>query len=205
MHLVLLDRNSPYITKAIEYLQNECPETPYIFCIKNETNSVVSRLSKYAPANILYTPFSPEHLANIIEITLNQSVKKVEKNGNSFNDFKDIQDGHLMPELVPHKFAFFKSGIEIVKVFFDEIKYIYSDHVYVFIVTFNKKIPLRSKLEDIENFLPNNPFQRIHQRFIVNIDHIIKVNTDVVFMEEQELPLSKKYKKALLSNMNIFN
>ncbi len=91
-----------------------------------------------------------------------------------------------------------------MKIYFEEIMYVHSDHVYVFLITKTKKIPLRNKLEDLEHYLPAQNFQRIHQRYVVNIDHLTKVTSEAVFIENIELPLSKKYKKTLLQHMNIF-
>lgn len=197
--LVILDKNNSFINKAVQFLHHECQDIPYIFCIENEKNAIVGKLTKYLPSGLLYAPFTSAHLSNIIEITMDCAHKKKFKNGHGVT-------GSEVPsmEVKQDKHAFFKSGTEIIKISYDEIKHIYSEHVYVFIVTDDKKVPLRAKLESLESYLPDQPFQRIHQRFIVNIEHITKLNTDVVFIDDTELPLSKKYKKQLLSKMNVF-
>lgn len=197
--LVILDKNNSFINKAVQFLHHECQDIPYIFCIENEKNAIVGKLTKYLPSGLLYAPFTSVHLSNIIEITMDCVHKKKFKNGHRVPGNEALSSGQKQD-----KHAFFKSGTEIIKVSYDEIKHIYSEHVYVFIVTDDKKIPLRTKLESLEGYLPQPPFQRIHQRFIVNIEHITKLNTDVVFLDDTELPLSKKYKKQLLSKMNVF-
>lgn len=82
--------------------------------------------------------------------------------------------------------------------------YVHSDHVYVFLITKTKKIPLRNKLEDVEHYLPAQNFQRIHQRYVVNIDHLTKVTSEAVFIENIELPLSKKYKNLASTHEYIY-
>jgi|GEM_PF-1223535 len=208
MILVLLDKNNQFILKVVEHIAQEKLNLPSIYCIKNKGNQIAQDINNYKPDNILFAPFTAKKLNNIIEISIKKTLNGISTSGKIKNGHTNkINKKTMTPqvELRKNEYAFFKSGIEIIKVFYNEIKYIHSDHVYVFLVTFNKKIPLRAKLEDIENYLPENTFHRIHQRYIINLDHITKVNTDVVFLDENELPLSKKYKKSLLSQMNVFS
>lgn len=102
-------------------------------------------------------------------------------------------------------YAFFKSGIELIKVHFSEIVYLQSEHVYVHMITTTGKVLLRAQLKEVGNFLPSNKFQRIHQRYVVNIDHVDKVKIYSLIMGETELPLTKEYRNSLLEHFNIFS
>lgn len=102
------------------------------------------------------------------------------------------------------EYGFFKTGIQILKVQFNSIKYINSDHVYSMLNTDKGVVPLRTKLDLVGSYIPDNEFVRIHQRFIVNINHIDKIDNDSVFIGNIELPLGKKYKKSLLGKINLF-
>lgn len=204
--LLILDRNNKQISRTVEFLKIKST-IPYVFCIKNPKNRIVLNLTEYQPRHVIYEPFTDEILSNIIQKTGNlEAIMKqqsIEISEVTERNAPDLNGNYVNGQL-KNNYAFFKSGIEIIKVFFSEILYIQSDHVYVYLITTNKKIPLRAKLEGIENYLPAMLFQRVHQRYIVNIDHISRLNSDAVFLENIELPLSKKYKKTLVKHMNVF-
>ncbi|MCO6460947.1 MAG: LytTR family transcriptional regulator [Saprospiraceae bacterium] len=127
------------------------------------------------------------------------------KNENNSKIIKSSGDEMNLPhdDTSDKRYAFFKSGIEYVKVYFSEIRYFMSEHVYVFIVTDSRRIPLRVKLDDVYNQLQGNNFFRIHQRYLVNIDRISRIGVNQVVIEGTELPMSKKYKKNLLDQIDI--
>ncbi len=205
--LFLIEKKSAHIMSCLDFISSNALDIPYLFYIKNESKTLAEKLSKYHPANTIYEPFTINQLIKMIQLTLKNNANMnihqsglaeiIEHNTPELNNVK-------APTLLKRNYAFFKSGVEIVKIYFEEIMYVHSDHVYVFLITKTKKIPLRNKLEDVEHYLPAQNFQRIHQRYVVNIDHLTKVTSEAVFIENIELPLSKKYKKTLLQHMNIF-
>lgn len=207
MILFLLDKENEFMTKAVRYLSEDTIRVPYIFFIKNIANKIVSDILKYRPDNIIYEPFEPLKIENSINLTLYQQTQREgpqsdgQVHAGSQNGLQ-VQTDSIWAQ---PKHAFFKSGIEIIKINFAEIKYLQSDHVYVFLYTENKKIPLRAKLDTIEHYLPAANFQRIHMRYLINIDHITKVTSDLVFIDKIELPISRKFKKDLLAKMHIIS
>ncbi|QLH29953.1 MAG: LytTR family transcriptional regulator [Candidatus Parvibacillus calidus] len=72
------------------------------------------------------------------------------------------------------------------------------------ILLLGRKVPLRTKLDHVESFISDHGFCRIHQRYIVNISNIDRVTSESVYIDKYELPLSKKFKKALLEKVGVF-
>lgn len=57
---------------------------------------------------------------------------------------------------------------------------------------------LRSKMSAIEKQLIEYDFFRIHERYLVNIKYIKKLNrNELLLMDGTILPVSRKYKKSL--------
>ncbi|MBK7739891.1 MAG: LytTR family transcriptional regulator [Saprospiraceae bacterium] len=100
--------------------------------------------------------------------------------------------------------TFFKSGTDFIKINFQDILFFQSEHVYVNILLLGRKVPLRTKLDHVESFISDHGFCRIHQRYIVNISNIDRVTSESVYIGNYELPLSKKFKKALLEKVGVF-
>lgn len=75
-----------------------------------------------------------------------------------------------------------------------DILYFYSDKRLVFLVTPNAEYPFYDRLEKVEERLDGR-FIRIHQRFLINPQAVIRLGKDRVLLPERELPLSRKYRE----------
>ena len=56
-------------------------------------------------------------------------------------------------------------------------------------------------MKDLEDSLPGN-FSRVHNSFIVNRDHIEKIEQNQVFIAGQSIPISDKYREGFLKEVN---
>ncbi len=206
--LVLVNGNHELINKFVKLVKHLSINVPYIFCIKNTKNKTVPEITKFFPNNIISNPFDINQLFFLICLKSSILMNMMSQGNNSV-----IDNQYYMPEASTGEskfiendlYTFVKSGTDIYKIKYDELLFIQSEHVYIILSIDNKKIPIRAKLDDFENHLPYAKFQRIHQRYIVNLDHITKVNSEVVYIQDIELPLSSKYKRILLDKMDIFN
>ena len=81
-----------------------------------------------------------------------------------------------------------------------EIVYFESDDKYVNVYTDKHSHTFREKITTVEADMKNkgNTFIRIHQPYLVNIEHIFKNFSDkIVLRNGQSLPISKKYKDSV--------
>ncbi len=76
-----------------------------------------------------------------------------------------------------------------------DILYFYSDKRLVFLVTKKAEYPFYDKLEKVEERLEGR-FIRIHQRFLINPEHVERLGKDCVSLSERELPCSRKYRES---------
>ena len=202
--IIFIETNNLFIKSILNYLKSGINTSTYLICVMNRNSEVISEISEHIAYFILYDPLTQEQITYLINTTLDKLSKMTTQlKLKTIKDDRYLSMNQSTVSIGPdaRKYAFFKSGTEIVKVFFSDIIYVQSDHVYVFLHTSAKKIALRAKLEDIESYLPAHLFQRIHQRYIINMEQIIKVNNDSVFLNELELPLAKKYKKDMFDRL----
>ncbi len=100
-------------------------------------------------------------------------------------------------KFVPNgKFFFLKSEYKIVRINFDEIKYIESVREYVRF-HFDNRRPVMSLLtiKAVENYLPREKFMRVHRSYIVNLDKIAEIERfRIVFDGDTFIPVSEQYK-----------
>jgi len=99
-------------------------------------------------------------------------------------------------------FAFFKDGKETCKVKWDDIFYFQSDQQYIHIHKADKtpitiRKPENEKFDDFEQKLPKGKFIRVHNSYIISVQHLKKViSTDEVEMDNgKQITVSKSYQE----------
>ena len=105
------------------------------------------------------------------------------------------------PNVESHMFV--KSGLENVRIAFEEILYAEALGNYVQLVLENKKIVTRLTMTEVETLLNSNGFVRIHRSFIVSKKNIQKFDKKSVWINQTELPIGPIYLSSL--EQTIFN
>ncbi len=98
-------------------------------------------------------------------------------------------------------YIFVKSGKQLIKVEYDKVLYLEALKEYVNIVTADSKMMIYKRMKELEEQLPAN-FVRIHNSYIVNIDHIQHIADNQVVMGKNKLPVSASYREAFLQLVN---
>jgi two-component system, LytTR family, response regulator len=95
-------------------------------------------------------------------------------------------------------YFFVKTDHQIVKVNFRDILFIESLREYVRIHTPTERIVARLALQRLEELLPPEHFIRIHRTYIVNIDHVQKIEGNLLHIGKERLPVSKGKREEFL-------
>ena len=95
------------------------------------------------------------------------------------------------------KHYFFNVDKKRVKVFAEEILYIESLKDYIRIFTTEKSIVTKFQIGEIEKFLEENYFLRIHKSFVVNAGKISSYTASQVEIGTVKLPIGRTYKDQL--------
>jgi len=162
-------------------------DIPFIFLTSNADKLTVDRAKKVAPPAYLIKPFNKDELYTSVEIAL-------------FNYTKNDREEE---NLIIKDSIFIKQKMLFVKVKFEDILFLKSDHVYIEIYTLQKeKFLIRGSLNDYINRLNNN-FTRVHRSYIINLFHLFEINQSMIKIGTKELPIGKNYRKELLSKVNV--
>lgn len=161
---------------------------PFIFLTSNTDAATVNEAKKVMPLAYLVKPFTKDELYSSVEIALykhSQNTKETESENVIIKDALFLKD----------------KGV-FTKVFFEEILYLKSAHVYVeFILKDKKNVVVRGSMEDISIKLPES-FIRLHRSFIINTSHLTQFNGVSVKIGNETIPVSRKYKQPLLDKIN---
>ena len=98
-------------------------------------------------------------------------------------------------------YIFVKSGKQLIKVEYDKVLYLEALKEYVNIVTADSKMMIYKRMKELEEQLPAN-FIRIHNSYIVNIDHIQHIADNQVVIGKAKLPVSASYRETFLQLVN---
>ena len=94
------------------------------------------------------------------------------------------------------EFLFIKSEYKIVRINFNDIKYIEGMNEYIRIhLTNSKPVMTLLSMKSIEEQLPTDRFMRVHRSFIVNLSKITVIERSrIIFDVDVYIPISEQYK-----------
>ncbi|MEO8766043.1 MAG: LytTR family transcriptional regulator DNA-binding domain-containing protein [Ginsengibacter sp.] len=172
---------------------NELYQLPFIFLTANSDAETIDRAKRVKPHAYIVKPFSKEELFAAIEI--------------AFSNFSGARDNTKPgdPGTYPAKDCMFvKDGYVFRKIFFNEILYLESDANYVTVhLQSQKKVMLRSTLNDLIEQMNQKNFFRIHRSYSVNINKIEDIFPTEITIQGVTIPVGKSYKDELFKVLGI--
>ncbi len=176
--LCFLDINLSEVKSGIDVaheLKNNF-KIPFIYLTSYSDPKTVKEASETLPEAYLLKPFSQSTLFSTLEIF------RV-KNENKFN-----------------KSILIKDGITKIKVLLNDILFIKSEKNYIDVYTTGKKFVVRDTIDNFIVEVDSNKFIRSHRSYAVNINNIDKIVGSELFMQNHTIPLSRNYKKEVLTH-----
>lgn len=180
--LMFLDINMPYLS-GIEFLES---------------------LDK-APLTILSTAYSEYALdgyrLNVIDYLLKpisfqrffQAVQKAQEIFQTQILLQNVEDSQ--PNL------FIRQGDSFQKIDWNDILYIEGMQNYLKIYLSNKTLTIHQTMVSLEALLPKDAFYRIHKSYLINVYKIDSISGGRLFINGEELPISKPRKESLLNSV----
>jgi two-component system LytT family response regulator len=92
-------------------------------------------------------------------------------------------------------FLFVKSGKQVHKIEYDAICYLEALKEYIAIHTETEKILVYKRMKEVAEQLPPQ-FVRIHNSYIVNLRHIKNIESNLVIVKAESLPVSNGYRSV---------
>src|SRR5688572_21348486 len=183
--------------EALSFLQNHSIDL--VFLDINLPQLSGMQLAHILPQNqkviftTAYTSYAVESYAiNAIDyllkpITFERFIKSVEKVHGAAKS-RPAEQGNF----------FIKSGKAMIKVSAAEVYYIEGLKDYVVFRLEKEKHIVYKKMKELEAILEKN-FMRVHHSFIVNTNHIKKIEDNQVHILDQRISISEKYRESFMS------
>ena len=102
------------------------------------------------------------------------------------------------------KEIFVKSNYKVVRILLADISYIESANEYIKIFLDNQEvITTFMRLKNIEELLPAGDFMRVHKSFIINLNKILAVDRNRIFIDKKKhIPVGEQYKEIFNKYMD---
>lgn len=85
------------------------------------------------------------------------------------------------------------------KIMYADIQYIKAEQNYVKIVSPNKSYLVLSNLSQFIKQLPEIHFKRVHKSYAVNLNNVLKYNSNEILFNDVIIPISEAYKESVLN------
>ncbi|HEX8427780.1 LytTR family DNA-binding domain-containing protein [Hymenobacter sp.] len=101
-------------------------------------------------------------------------------------------------------FTFMKVDSKLVKVLFDEVRYVEALGDYVHIVTGQSKLIVYSTMKAVEEKFPDTLFVRVHRSFIVNLKRVQAIEDNTIIIDNKHIPIGQTYMREVFQRLNKF-
>ena len=91
-------------------------------------------------------------------------------------------------------FIFVKSGVQRIKLLFNEVTYIQGLKDYAIIHTHAKKILLKGSVKAMLDIFPPDRFMRVHRSFIVNLQKVNQLDRNSIWLSGQQIPIGRNFR-----------
>jgi len=99
-------------------------------------------------------------------------------------------------------FIYVMDNKKVIKIYLKEIHFIEGLNEYIRIHTDNRRVVVKSSLQNIENKLPSELFIRVHKSYIVSITRIRAFNATTIELENAKLRIGRNYKNQVFSALH---
>ncbi|RRA97726.1 LytR/AlgR family response regulator transcription factor [Larkinella rosea] len=115
-------------------------------------------------------------------------------------DFLALKDQNTKldgPTEEPLGSVFVKSGVQRIKLNFDEVTHIQGLKDYAIIYTLTGKIVLKGSIKFMHDIFPQNRFIRVHKSFIVAVSRIARMERNRLIINNNQIPIGRNYKEEV--------
>lgn len=90
---------------------------------------------------------------------------------------------------------FVKSGVQRIKLNFDDVTHIQGLKDYAIIYTITSKIVIKGSIKAMHAIFPESHFIRVHKSFIVATSRISRIERNRLIVNDNQIPVGRNYKE----------
>lgn len=158
---------------------------PVIFITSHADKATIDKAKLISPDGYIVKPFRKEDLFTAIELAL--------FNYSSRQNLQVKIPAELSDSIVRNDSIFIRKDYMLIKIRFDDLKWIKSDDNYLELYCLGSKHLIRTTLKDFVEKLPAETFIQVHKSYCINLKYITAINKMFVWIDKQAIPIGRLY------------
>ena len=154
---------------------------PFIFITSHSDTATVERAKSVHPDGYLVKPFEKKDLYTSIEIAFSNFISKEETE-------VEKEDSFFLKDSI-----FIRKDYLLVKIRFNDLKWVKSDGNYLDLYCTDEKHLVRSSMKNFVQRLPANRFLQVHKSYLVNLEHIRSIDHRNVRIDDELIPIGRAF------------
>lgn len=193
---------------ALGYLQAHEPDVLFLDIEMPEMNGIDFLKSLPQPPVTVFTTAYRDYAfegyeLGVIDFLLKPiSFPRFQHSLEKVRDFLQLkeQNADLEQNLSEEKpdFVFVKSGVQRVRLAFDDISHIQGLKDYAIIHTSTGKVVIKGSVKAMLDIFPPARFLRVHKSFIMAIDKIRRIERNRIIWGSHQIPIGRNYKEEVI-------
>lgn len=95
-------------------------------------------------------------------------------------------------------YLFVKDGYDLVRVSIENLLFVESEGNYLTFKESDKKTVTRMTMTEAIEMLPKSEFFRVHKSFVINLNHVKKIERHQVWVDTEAVPIAANYRDELM-------
>lgn len=158
---------------------------PIVFVTSHSDKTTLDKAKLINPEGYIVKPFEKADLYTSIELAIFNYTSRNKKESETR---KSIADNVVLKDSI-----FIRKDYMLVKIKFDDLKWIQSDDNYLKLYCTENKHLIRSTLKEFIEKLPVATFLQVHKSYCINIKFITAINKSSVWIQKVEIPVGRSY------------
>ena len=171
-------------------------DLPVIFLTSHADKHTVEKAKKVKPEGYLLKPFKKEDLYASIEIAFSNYIET--QASMQASKVFDNENSQVIKNSI-----FVKKDHLLIKIRFDELKWLKAERNYVELHCEDKMHLTRSTLAEFLDKLPHDQFIQVQRSYAVNVDHITAIEFSTIFIGNIKIPIGRSYFETIKTKLNI--
>jgi len=166
---------------------------PLIFLTGNSEKEIINRAKKVFPAAYVLKPFNVDQFSINIDLAFNNYLNSL----NQSYQGKNLSQGNKFETIfVPVDYCYRK----IIK---KDIQYVEASGSYVKIITSDQNFTISTNLGNIERQLVDDNFVRASRKFIINVDHVTLIESNIISIGNTKITIGESFKHSLMKHFQL--